>query len=247
MNSDQHWEKWGKTEPYYGVLSSDSYRKGNLNQLTYKDFFQSGLEHLDFILKLIADKFGKPLNYNNALDFGCGVGRISLPLAKLYKKVFAVDISPSMLKELMSNSEKNNIKNIEPILSDENFGSLNVSFDFIHSHIVFQHINPNRGMKIVSGLLDKLNDGGIGVMHFTYFRNASFLRKFCCKLQSKSILVAWIANILKGRNPNMPHMEMNDYNLNKLFSMIQSKQIDDCYIRFTNDYGHFGLILFIKK
>ena len=34
--TDLDWEEWGKHDPYFGVISSDQYRKNNLN-----DFFNA--------------------------------------------------------------------------------------------------------------------------------------------------------------------------------------------------------------
>lgn len=247
MKSSLHWEKWGKTDPYYGVLSSDLYAKENLTEQSYKQFFKSGEEHLDFILNVIDKKFGLDNKFADALDFGCGVGRIAIPMAQKYGRVVAVDVSMSMLEELRNNCKKKGIENIEPEISGNGLAKIRGPFDFIHSHIVFQHINPSIGFDIVSNLLNKLRPGGTAALHFTYYREVSCRRKFFCWLQSKSLLVCKIVNIIKRRDFNTPHMEMNDYNLNKLFSLIQSNDFKDAYVHFTSDQGHFGLILFLKK
>lgn len=247
MNSNVHWEKWGKNNPYYGVLSSDLYAIENLTEENYEHFFKTGDEHLNFILNVIKEKFGINNKFENALDFGCGVGRITIPLAQRYDRVVAVDVSMSMLKELEDNCKKRGIENVEPEISGNGLSKISGTFDFIHSHIVFQHINPSLGFDIVLGLLNKLRTDGTAALHFTYYRDVSMLRKFSCWLQSKSLLVCKIVNIIKKRDLNTPHMEMNDYNLNKLFSLIQNNNFKNAYVHFTNDQGHFGLILFLKK
>jgi excisionase family DNA binding protein len=52
------------------------------------------------------------------LDLGAGDGYLSRAIAKLVKRVVAVDISQEMLKELLKKSEQSGIKNIEPVESD---------------------------------------------------------------------------------------------------------------------------------
>lgn len=52
------------------------------------------------------------------LDLGAGDGYLSRAIAKLVKKVIAVDISKEMLKELKKKAREENIKNIEAVESD---------------------------------------------------------------------------------------------------------------------------------
>lgn len=52
---------------------------------------------------------------NSLLDIGCGVGNISLILAKKLKNVYSLDFSSSMLEILESNAKLENINNIKTI------------------------------------------------------------------------------------------------------------------------------------
>lgn len=49
------------------------------------------------------------------LDIGCGPGTLAIPLAKIVKKVTAVDFSTDMLKELQQRAEKEKLNNINTI------------------------------------------------------------------------------------------------------------------------------------
>ena len=74
------------------------------------------------------------------LEIGCGVGRILIPISKIFGEVVGVDISSEMV-----NLGKKNIENIENCKILQNSGSdLTIfsddSFDFCYSFIVFQHI-----------------------------------------------------------------------------------------------------------
>lgn len=56
-------------------------------------------------------------------DVGCGIGYFAIPAAGLVGnsgKVFAMDISPEMLKEVQIRIEENGISNIETVLTEEN-------------------------------------------------------------------------------------------------------------------------------
>lgn len=56
-------------------------------------------------------------------DIGCGIGYFTIPAAKIVShsgKVFAMDISPEMLKEVQIKIDENNIENIETVITEEN-------------------------------------------------------------------------------------------------------------------------------
>ena len=48
-----------------------------------------------------------------ALDYGCGVGRLTLPLAERCEHVYGVDVSPSMLREAARNAARMGLPNVE--------------------------------------------------------------------------------------------------------------------------------------
>lgn len=52
---------------------------------------------------------------NSVLDIGCGVGNLSLLLAKKIKNVYSLDYSPVMLEILEENAKEQNIENINII------------------------------------------------------------------------------------------------------------------------------------
>jgi ubiquinone/menaquinone biosynthesis C-methylase UbiE len=83
---------------------------------------------------------GKNFENMSALEIGCGVGRILIPMSKKFHKVVGVDISNEMIKIGKQKTEKhpnceflvNNGKDLTDLPS--NF------FNFCYSFIVFQHI-----------------------------------------------------------------------------------------------------------
>jgi ubiquinone/menaquinone biosynthesis C-methylase UbiE len=97
---------------------------------------------IDALVEYLGELF-ELCNHNVALDFGCGVGRLSRRLAKYFNKVIGIDISNSMielatdLNSGLSNCHfKHNPKDNLKII-DSN------SIDFVYSHITLQHI-PNK-------------------------------------------------------------------------------------------------------
>ncbi|MFD0937724.1 class I SAM-dependent methyltransferase, partial [Methylobacterium trifolii] len=79
MSSDAIWRRYGEHDPYYGVLTLDSYRKDRIGA-NREAFFASGEAVVAEVLDRVEGAVG-PVRRGHALDFGAGVGRLSLPLA----------------------------------------------------------------------------------------------------------------------------------------------------------------------
>ena len=223
-DTDREWEEFGRNDPYFGVLTDDKFRAVNLTDDNKGKFFESGYEHINQVLKTTRKHIDPNYTVKTALDFGCGVGRIVIPLAELAEHVIGVDVSDSMLNEAKKNCEARSIKNVDFVKSDDKLSLLDDKFDFIHSVIVFQHIPVRRGERIFENLMAHLKDGGVCVIHFTYAKDRS-VEKLVPWIKKHIPLSKYLSNLVKGRNLFAPEMQMNTYDLNKLFFILQESNI----------------------
>jgi cyclopropane fatty-acyl-phospholipid synthase-like methyltransferase len=158
-----------------------------------------------------------------------------------------MDISESMLEEANANCRTRGLNNVEFLKSDDDLSLLHGKYDFIHSFIVFQHIPVERGERILANFFAHLEDEGICVLHFTY-ADSQQVKNFARSLIMKYIPLAKnFINLVKGRGFFYPTMQMNKYNLNKLFYILQQKNVRNFFIEFTDHGGYLGVILFFKK
>ena len=104
-NTDAVWEWFGKNQPYSAVLVEAKYKNEQLNDEARKDFFSTGKAYVDFVLRTISEHFDTNFTRKRALDFGCGVGRLTIPLSAACQRVVGVDASPSMLEEAKKNAD----------------------------------------------------------------------------------------------------------------------------------------------
>ena len=95
-DTDKDWERFGRGEAYYAVLTHDEYRKSNLSDEAKEEFFKSGSNYIDEILDKIKKHIDHDFEIDKTIDFGCGVGRLVIPLAKYAKEIVAVDVSDSI-------------------------------------------------------------------------------------------------------------------------------------------------------
>lgn len=245
-NTDKEWEKFGKEDPYYGVIAHVKFRKTNLTDENKEELFKSGFDYINDILGKIRLHIDQTFTIKKALDFGCGVGRLIIPLANVAEEVTGVDVSESMLNEARKNCEARSLNKVVLVKSDDGLSLLNGKYDFIHSVIVFQHIPVKRGEQIFENLLSHLEDEGVCVVHFTYAKSHK-TNKLVSLLWKCIPLSGNLINLIRGRRFFSPQMQMNTYDINHLFLTIQNAGVRSCYTEFTNHGGELGIVVYFKK
>lgn len=246
-NSDQNWEAYGKDNPYFGVLSDEKFLRAQLDEKTIDEFFATGETHIADVLATIEQHIAPGFVPKRCLDFGCGVGRLVLPLAQRFASVTGVDISPSMLAEARKNANDLGLTNIELLPSDDTLSRLTGQFDLIHSFIVLQHIPRARGEQILQRLMDLLAPGGVGALHFTYANDLAGVKAWQKRVRESVPLVHNLINVAKGRSFRHPYMMMETYDLNRLMRILQVNGAAKIHIELTNHDGNYGAMLYFRK
>ena len=240
------WEKYGADDPYYGVLKHGAFKTHAFDDASRASFFQSGEEYVDSVFRDIHEHLGQQDPFARALDFGCGVGRLVIPLARRCTSVVGIDVSHRMLEEAQQNCAATGVANAEFVKSDGDWPEVSGTFDLIHSFIVFQHIPVRHGEALLSAMLQRLRPGGVGVLHFTYHRKAHWLRRAVHSLRKTVPLVNQVVNILQREAVSYPMMQMNEYDLNRIFLALQDSGCERSFLRLTNHGGHLGVVLFFR-
>lgn len=231
MSTDADWDKWGATDPYFGVLSSDEYHAENLNEESREKFFQSGDKYIGRTLADVRSHLDADYEPKRCVDFGCGVGRLVIPLAGLSEKVIGIDVSDHMLSEAASNCRKKNIQNVSFVKSDDDLTKLAGAYDFIHSCLVLQHIPTKRGMRLVNALLQHLEPGGVVAIQFYYRCDAPRIIRALVKLRYKLPVANAARNLIRGRSLSEPTMQLHVYDLEAMISLLKDCGVDSIYLR----------------
>ena len=100
---------------------------------------------------------------------------------------------------------------------------------------------------IFRGLLDRLEPGGVLALHFPYFRKVPSLRKFANYVRVRSRLLHSAGNLLQGRPLAEPPMQMNRYDINKLFLICHEYGLDSVSVNFLMDSGNHGVYLIGRR
>lgn len=247
-NTDKDWEKIGESDPYYGVLTVEKFHLVKNNDERIKDFWLSGEVYVEEIMKIVRENVFAEFKPRKILDFGCGVGRVLIPLSKIGERCTGVDVSQAMLNEARSNCAYFGVDNVDFIKSGDELNEIESKYDFIHSFIVFQHIPVKRGENILKKLLTHLEENGIGVIHLTYHRSATVLSNKIYSMIKDSEALSGLWNLIHGQPYGKPVLQMNSYNLNKIFRYLQEANCHNLNVRFTNHGDKYlGVILIFQK
>lgn len=237
----------GRIDPNVAVLNPSRSRKTSVATADRADFIASGEQHLNRVFATIRSDLAPDFAPRRALDFGCGSGRVLVPLARSVNHVVGADISSSMLAEAARNCAQAGVSNVA-LLGPRAIGKDWKTFDFIHSYIALQHIPQRQGLRIVRDLLAYLEEGGIGAFHFVYAaRRPSWSMGLHWLRKRAPQAHATMMNVLQRRLPSPPVEQMNTYNLNAIFALLQQNGCHRVAARFTDHDGWLGTLLLFQR
>ncbi len=234
LDTDDHWERWGEDSPYFGVLTSSEYVDVAHGDAAWREFMATGQSHVaDLMARL--DRLHFPTSFDRVLDFGCGVGRLLVPLAARADAAVGVDVSPAMRDEARRNVKTAGLESVEIVPSDDSLSNVSGTFDLVHCYNVFQHIAPDRGMAITRRMLELTRPGGVVVLH--YCTSAPALRHRVKRLTRRAPFLIAAARRLRGRNPDAPIMQMFPYPLVELFEALRIRGVEDLDVQLVEYHG----------
>ena len=157
----REWEELAELDPLWAVLS-DPERKGGRWDLDA--FLATGEEEVTRTLARVAE-LGLPERRARALDFGCGVGRITRALASRFGDVVGLDASRTMVEHARRINE--DVPNVSFVA-----GSLAelepASFDLAWSVLVLQHLAPDELEPAIERLIALVRPGGAAVFQLPH-------------------------------------------------------------------------------
>jgi 2-polyprenyl-3-methyl-5-hydroxy-6-metoxy-1,4-benzoquinol methylase len=171
-----HWNSLAR-DAKWAVLSDPSAKGGQWND---EAFWRTGEGDVRAVLADCARLEANPLRAR-ALDFGCGVGRLSRALAAEFSRVDGVDVSSSMI-ELARQAAPANATFHENRVADLSIVP-SASFDFVLTLIVLQHMRPHLMVGYLREFGRVLRPGGV-----IYFQVPSSPRPRFSKVRAKTLV-----------------------------------------------------------
>lgn len=187
------WRQLGEREPYFSVCTDPRLLGGGIGELA-EEFYASGEQELRNLTSFAA-RAGVDLTGQVCLELGCGVGRVTRWLARLFRRVQGVDVSAGHLAIAQQQLAGAGIDNVS-LTQINNLADLRQIFgyDVLFSIIVLQHNPPPLIAYMLTQLLTNLALGGVAFFQVpTYGLDYAFR----------------VDDYLKSPIPDEPQIEMH--------------------------------------
>jgi SAM-dependent methyltransferase len=157
------WTRLGEDEPFWSVLTNSRWKSDQMSRANAEaEFYQTGRASLVRLEQWLARNHREVPSAGTCVEYGCGVGRCTMWLAKRFAHVVAYDISQPHLDRARERADLEGLKNIEFVLarSEDDLGLMKDAALF-YSIIVLQHNPPPLIQSILDHAFQELRPGGI--------------------------------------------------------------------------------------
>ncbi len=194
-------EKLGREDPLYGVLTDHARRYNKWDPI---EFFETGVAEVARMMRSL-NEIPLEVARGDALDFGCGVGRLTLALGAHFSRVVGVDIADTMIARAREyNTLGARVRYVVNTCDDLSLFP-DSAFDFVYSSIVLQHVPPQSSARYIREFLRLLRPGGVAVFHVPSGKPYApgSLAAFLYRVRREYLRRAW--KQLRGRAPYEMH------------------------------------------
>jgi ubiquinone/menaquinone biosynthesis C-methylase UbiE len=155
------WEEWGQVDPMWAIVTEEGKENGGWD---LEEFFASGEASIDSLWAK-ASELGVPTQHRRALDFGCGMGRLTRALGRHADQVTGLDISPSMIG--LAQEHNVGLSGLTFVVHEGSDLRAfdDESFDIVCSLLVLQHLPSEEAMLgYLREFLRVLTPGGLLIL-----------------------------------------------------------------------------------
>lgn len=152
------WEGLAQADPLWAICTDPARR----NRKWRKDeFFATGDDEIRTVMECLGSLHLDADRNAPALEFGCGVGRLTRAMAAYFPECWGVDISRTMVR--LAAEFNHDVPQCRFVLNerDDLREFHDGQFGFVYSSIVLQHIPPRYSKPYLAELVRVLKPGGI--------------------------------------------------------------------------------------
>jgi SAM-dependent methyltransferase len=150
------WEDLAERDALGAILTDASRADGKWD---IAEFMATGDAEIETVMSHLARIGQVPNRDGEALDFGCGVGRLTQSLARRFAHCVGVDISPQMIEKAVALNRYAHCRYM--VHSETRLPFADASFSFIYSNIVLQHVPARFSEQYLRDFVRMLAPGGV--------------------------------------------------------------------------------------
>ena len=221
----RNWEGFARTDPLWSICADPQKRDNKWNQ---DEFFATGRKEIATVLEYLGSVGLRPGQGCPALDFGCGVGRLTRAMAEHFSPCYGVDISPTMIR--LAGEFNHDLHDCHFLLNEQDRLAAfeDNYFGFIYTSIVLQHIAAPYNRGYLRELIRLLRPGGALVFQTPDRLRATASARIRTALALRSRLLRLLH---PGRNYVM---EMHCMSESSVRDLVQKEGARVADVRFTN-------------
>jgi SAM-dependent methyltransferase len=208
------WDQLGHDDPMWAILTDPDKRGGGWDR---EAFFRTGEENIEQLMSWLGQLGIEPPR-GAALDFGCGVGRLTQALAARCERAVGVDIAPRMIE--LARTFNRHGDACEYVLNErDDLGTFDdATFDLVYSALTLQHMEPRFAKRYLAEFLRVLRPGGLLVFQLPHrpAESAGWLRTAAPEFVRRT----WYG--LKRATARSGEMEMHGIPRRRVVDLLES-------------------------
>jgi ubiquinone/menaquinone biosynthesis C-methylase UbiE len=151
------WHQLGQTAPMEHIFAPPRMRGKNWDP---EAFFASGRQEVERVSRHF-HTLGLSFSGGQALDFGCGLGRVTQALVPSFEVVHGIDIAPSMLEQAQKYNQYGDQCRYHLNQREDLQRFADNSFDAVYSIITLQNMEPHYARDYIIEFTRILAPGGL--------------------------------------------------------------------------------------
>jgi SAM-dependent methyltransferase len=240
------WEKFAAREPWFAVLTDPRFLRVNRTESSEREFFATGEALVDWIFDVIERRLSRNFSAVSTLEYGCGVGRLAIPLSRRPGSVTAVDHSPVMLDAARREAARLGAPDIHFCTPDALFAS-GRKFDLVTCVQVLQRMPASQGLPLLQTLVDSIASGGVGVFQFPIRTSTTAPIRASRWLRHHMPLANALANRLRGKPVDEPFVPAHIYDLDRVMQVLDDASVSAVYTVFERQPELSSVMVFAEK
>jgi ubiquinone/menaquinone biosynthesis C-methylase UbiE len=150
------WESLARRDALWAILADESKAGGKWD---LAEFMKTGYVEVETVFQHLSSLKRIPSYTGAALDFGCGVGRLTQALAPRFSSCVGVDISPEMIRKAEILNQYSHCRYVLNAAAHLPFA--NGSFSFVYTNIALQHVPLSLAEIYLKEFVRVLAPGGV--------------------------------------------------------------------------------------
>jgi 2-polyprenyl-3-methyl-5-hydroxy-6-metoxy-1,4-benzoquinol methylase len=242
-DTDAEWTALAEARPYWAVVTAAQFDGPHLSADALEQFRASGDADIGWIHAGLVGRLGMPGHVTSALDFGCGVGRLVIPMAGLADTVVGMDVAPPMLALARAAIQERGLEaRVSTAASIDEAVRRAGPFQWVNSYIVLQHIPPSRVPGLVAELAAATAPGGYVSLHLTTATDPQRIRQPNWKGRLRTGIEALLRRA--GFAVAAPDdLRMYDHDLNACLQVLRGHGFSRFDLEPTDHGGHLGFVI----